>query len=422
MDSQRKELLEALRRVSELESTKNADASNKDELLRDLQSSKNKISSLEEDLCTCAREQAKANLSVKEQKEQNSKLKKDLQQLQSRLREEKHDRDIDAKELREKNETIKKLQRENREIENELSVATKEMSAKATELLTLMNKQEETQEELDELRRKIPEFESSSMKEKAENEKLRLEISATRQLYNDLKIAYDNIMEEISNSEDQLQDKEFLTSAELQKSMLEKDQLNKEVQLANKKLAMLKDNNEKVHREKKELEQKLKMLQQRLLILEADEKTVETIKTLQRELEEGKQKIQDLNGMYEAMRLERDNLRGESTKPISPKVFAKYEAKTRGSGAYLDTLTQSSKLQEQVLSKTDVLEAQARAKLLEEKLKMARERLDGLRNVPSHSEDNRSESAESVSEESTNGDEIMNRDSSDLSAQDSLLD
>ena len=422
LDSQRKELLEALRRVSELESTKNADASNKDELLRDLQSSKNKISSLEEDLCTCAREQAKANLSVKELKEQNSKLRKDLQQLQSRLREEKHDRDIDAKELREKNETIKKLQRENREIENELSVATKEMSAKATELLTLMNKQEETQEELDELRRKIPEFESSSMKEKAENEKLRLEISATRQLYNDLKIAYDNLMEEISNSEDQLQDKEFLTSAELQKSMLEKDQLNKEVQLANKKLAMLKDNNEKVHRKKKELEQKLKMLQQRLLILEADEKTVETIKTLQRELEEGKQKIQDLNGMYEAMRLERDNLRGESTKPISPKIFAKYEAKTRGSSAYLDTLTRSSRLQEQVLSKTDVLEAQARAKLLEEKLKMARERLDGLRNVPSHNEDNRSESAESVSEESTNGDEIMNRDSSDLSAQDSLLD
>ena len=422
LDSQRKELLEALRRVSELESTKKADATYKDELLRDLQSSKNKISSLEEELCTCAREEAKANLSVKELKEQNGKLRKDLQQLQSRLREEKHDRDIDAKELREKNETIKKLQRENREIENELSVATKEMSAKTTEFLTLMNKQEETQEELDELRRKIPEFESSSMKEKAENEKLRLEISATRQLYNDLKIAYDNLMEEINNSEDQIQDKEFLKSAELQKSMLEKDQLNKEVQLANKKLAMLKDNNEKVQREKKELEQKLKMLQQRLLILEADEKTVDTIKTLQRELEEGKQKIQDLNGMYEAVRLERDNLRGEGTKPISPKTFVKYEAKPRGTSVYLDTLTQSSKLQEQVLSKTDVLEAQARAKLLEEKLKMARERLDGLKNVPSHSEDKRSESAESVSEESTNGDEIMNRDSSDLTAQDSLLD
>ena len=407
LDSQRNELFQALRRVSELESTDQSNASNKDELLRELQSSKTKISSLEEELCTSAREQAKANLSVKEIKEQNGKLRKDLQQLQNRLREEKHDRDIDAKELREKNETIKKLQRENCELENELSSATKEMSAKATEFLTLMNKREEAQEELDALRRKMPEFESSSMKEKAENEKLRLEISATCQLYKDLKIAYDNLLEEINNSEDQLQDKEFLKSAELQKSMLEKNQLNKEVQLANKRLAMLKENNEKVQREKKELEQKLKMMQQRLLILEADEKTVDTIKTLQRELEEGKQKIQDLNAMYEAVRLERDNLRGESTKPISPKTFVKYEAKTRGTSAYLDTLTQKSKVQEQVAAKTDMLEAQVRAMVLEEKLKMARERLDGLKNFPPHSEDSRSESAESVSEESTYGDETQ---------------
>lgn len=407
LDSQKKELLEALRSVSELESTKQSNASNKDELLRDLQSSKNKISSLEEELYNSAREQAKANLSVKEAKEQNGKLRKELQQLQSRLREDKHDRDIDAKELREKNETIKKLQRENGELENELSAATKEMSAKATEFLTLMNKHEEVQEDLDALRRKIPELESSSMKEKAENEKLRLEISATRQLYKDLKIAYDNLLEEINNSEDQLQDKELLKSAELQKAMLEKDQLNNEVQLANKRLAMLKDNKEKVQREKKELEQKLKMMQQRLLILEADEKAVDTIKTLQRELDEGKQKIQDLNTMYAAVRLERDNLRRESTKPISPRTFAKYEAKPRGTSAYLDTLAQKSKLQEQGAAKTDMLEAQARAMLLEEKLKTARERLDGLKNFPPPSEDSRSESAESVSEESTNGDETQ---------------
>ena len=407
LDSQKKELLEALKRVSELESTKQSNASNKDELLRDLQSSKNKLSSLEEELCTSAREQAKANLSVKEAKEQNDKLRKELQQLQSRLREDKHDRDMDAKELREKNETIKKLQRENGELENELSAATKEMSAKATEFLTLMNKQEEAQEDLEALRRNIYELESSSMKEKAENEKLRLEISATRQLYKELKIAYDNLLEEINNSEEQLQDKEWLKSAELQKAMLEKDNLNKEVQLVKKRVEMLKDNNEKVQREKKELEQKLKMMQQRLLILEADEKTVDTIKTLQRELEESKQKIQDLNTMYEAVRLERDNLRGENTKPISPRTFANYEAKPRGTSAYLDTLAQKSKLQEQVAAKTDMLEAQARAMLLEEKLKMARERLDGLKNFPPPSEDSKSESAESVLEESTNGDETQ---------------
>ena len=397
LDSQKKELLEALRKVSELESTKQSNASNRDELLRDLQSSKNKISSLEEELCTSAREQAKANLSVKEAKEQNVKLRKELQQLQSQLREDKHDRLIDAKELREKNETI----------ENELSAATKEMSAKATEFLILINKQEQAQDDLDALRRKIPELESSSMKEKAENEKLRLEISATRQLYKDLKIAHDNLLEEINNSEDQLQDKDLLKSAELQKAILEKDQLNKEVQLVNKRLAMLKDNYEKVQREKKDMEQKLKMLQQRLLILKADEKTVETIKTLQRELEEGKQKIQDLNTMYEAVRLERDNLRGESAKPISPRTFAKYEAKPKETSAYLDTLAQKSRLQEQVAAKTDMLEAQARAMLLEEKLKMARERLDGLKNFPPPSEDSRSESAESVSSESTNGEETQ---------------
>ena len=409
LDSQNKELWEALMRVSELETTEQSNASNKEELVRDLQSCKTKISLLEEELCTSAREQAKANLSAKEAKEQNGKLRKDLQQLQIHLREVKYDCDRDAKELREKNEIIKKVQRQNGELENELSAATKEMSAKATEFLTLMNKQEEAQEDLNELRRKIPELESSSMREKAENEKLKLEIAATRQLNKDLKIAHDNLLEEINNSEDQLQDKDLIKSAELQKAVLEKDQLNKEIQLANKRLAMLKDNNEKVQREKKELAQKLKMAQQRLLILEADEKTVDTIKTLQRELEEGKQKIQDLNVMYEAVRLERDNLRGESTKPMSPRTFAKYEAKPRGTSAYLDTLTQKSKIQEQVEAKTDMLEAQARAMLLEEKLKMARERLDGLKNFPPHSysEDSRSESAESVSEESTNEDETQ---------------
>lgn len=410
LNSQRKELMETLRRVSDLENTKQSNASSNDELLRDLQSSKNKMSSLEKELCASAREQAKANLTAKETKEQNGKLRKDLQQLQSRLREEKHDRGIDGKELREKNETIKKLQRENRELEDEITAATKEMNVKATEFLTLMNKHEEIQEELQASRKQIPELESSLMKEKAENEKLRLETSATRQLYNDLKIAYDNLLDEINNSEDQLEDKELTKSAELQKSILEKDQLNKEVQLSNKRLAMLKENNEKIQREKRELEQKLKMLQQRLLTLEADEKTVDTIKTLQRELEEGKQKIHDLNAMYEAVRLERDNLRGEHTKPTSPRTFVKYEAKPRGTGAYLDTLTQKSKIHEQATAKKDMFEAQAKAMLLEEKLKMARGRLEGLKTFPPNSpssEDSRSESTEGASEELTDGDETQ---------------
>ncbi|XP_078380395.1 uncharacterized protein LOC144663360 [Oculina patagonica] len=405
LDSQRKELLEALNRVSDLENMRESSANSNEELLRDLQSSRNKISSLEEELCASAREQAKASLAVKETREQNGKLRKDLQQLQSRLREEKHDREIDGKELREKTEAIKKLQRENKELEDEISEATKEMNAKAAAFLTLVNKQEETQEELEALKKQIPELESSLMNEKGENEKLRLETSATRQLHNDLKIAYDNLLDEINNSEDQLQDKEFAKSAELQKSILEKDQLNKEVQLSNKRLAMLKENYEKVQREKRELEQKLKMMQQRLLVLQADEKTVDTIKNLQRELEEGKQKINDLNAMYEAVRIERDNLRGENSKPTSPRTFVKYEAKPRGPSVYLDTLTQKSKLQEQAAAKKEMLEAQARAMLLEEKLKMARERLEGLKNVPPGSDDSRSESTEGMPEELANEEE-----------------
>lgn len=72
-------------------------------------------------------------------------------------------------------------------------------------------------------------------------------------------------------------------------------------------------------------------------------------------------------------------------------------------------MTQKTKLQEQVEAKTDMLEAQARAMLLEEKLKMTRERLNGLKNFPtqSYSEDSRSESAGSASEESTNEDETQ---------------
>lgn len=174
---------------------------------------------------------------------------------------------------------------------------------------------------------------------------------------------------------------------------------------------MLKENNEKTQQEKKEIEQKLKMMQQRLLVLEADEKTIDTIKTLQRELEEGKQKIHDLNAMYEAVRLERDNLRSENTKPmspISPRTFGKYEANPRPTSAYLDILAQKTKIQEEASAEKDTFEAQARAMLLEEKLRMARGRLEGLKTFPpkSISEDSRSsESTEGISEVFTDEDE-----------------
>ena len=409
LNSQIKELLETQRKVSDLENTRQSNASSNDELLRDLQCSKNKIASLEDELCASARKQANANLTVKEAKEQNVKLRNELQQLQSRLREEKHDREMEGKEMREKTEAFKKMQRENRELENEILTANKEMSAKATEYLTLMNKHEEIQEELEILRKQIPELESSWMKEKGQNEKLRLEMYASRKLYSDLKIAYDNVLDEISNSQDKLDEQDLTKSAAVQKLTMEKEQLNKEIQLLNKRITMLKENNEKTQREKKEMEQKLKMIQQRLLVLEADEKTIDTIKTLQRELEEGKQKIHDLNAMYEAVRLERDNLRSENTKPVSPRAFGKYEAKPRTTSAYLDSLTQKSKIHEQTSAKKDMFEAQARAVLLEEKLKVARERLEGLKTFPPNRTSEGSVSSEStedgVSEVFTDGDE-----------------
>ena len=407
LNSQRNELMEALSRVSDLESAKKSKANSNDELLKDLQSCKNKVTSLEEELCASAREQAKANLTVTEMKEKNANLQKDLQQIQSQLREEKHDRATDGKEIREKNEVIKKLQRENRELENEITEASKELNVKAGKCLTMMNKQEEIEEELGDLRKQIRELESSLLKEKGENEKLRLEMSATRQLYSDLKIAYDNLLEEINSSQEQMEDKEFKKSAELKKSSLEKDQLNKEIQLLNKRVAMFKENNEKIQQEKRELEKKVKTMQQRLLILEADEKTVDTIKALQIELEESKQKIDDLNAMYEAVRLERDNLRAENIKPTSPRGFARYQPKTRETSAYLESLTKKTKLHEQVTAKKDMLEAQAKAMLLDEKLREARERLEGLKTLPLKSDESMSESTESGSDEPSEEDETQ---------------
>ena len=408
--SQMKELLEMQKKVSNLENMTQSNASSSDELLRDLQSCKNKIASLEDELCASAREQAKADVTVKETKEQNANLRKELQQVKSRLREEKHDREMDAKEMREKDEMLKKIQRENRELENELSAATKEMSVKTTELLTLVNKQEDTQEELEAFKKQIPELESSWMNEKGENEKLKLEMSTSRKLYSDLKMAYDNILDEINSSQNQFDEKDLKNSAAVQKLKMEKDQLKKEIQLLNKRIAMLKENNEKTQREKKDVEQKLKMIQQRLLVLEADEKTIDTIKTLQRELEESKQKIHDLNAMYEAVRLERDNLRSENTQPVSPRSFGKYEARPRSTSAYLDTLTQKSKINEQSSAKKDMFEAQARAVLLEEKLRVARERLEGLKTFSPNSTTSEDsvgspESTEGASEVFTDGDE-----------------
>ena len=413
VSSQMKELIEMQKKVCNLENMTQSNTSSNDELLRNLQSCKNKIASLEDKLCVSAREQAKANVMVKETKEQNAILIKELQQVKCRLREENHDREMDGKEMREKDEMLKKIHRENRELENELSAATKEMIAKTTELLTLMNKQEDTQEELETLKKQIAEFESSWMNEKGENEKLKLEMSTSRKLYSDLKMAYDNILNDINSSQDQLDERDSINSTEVQKLKMEKEQLNNEIQLLNKRIIMLKENNEKSQREKKDVEQKLKTMQQRLLVLEADEKTVDTIKTLQRELEESKQKIHDLNAMYEAVRLERDNLRSENKKPKSPRSFGKYEARPRSTSSYLDNLRQKSKINEQSSSKMDMFEAQARAVLLEEKLRVARERLEGLKTFApnsttcSTSEDSvgSPESTEDASEVFTDGDE-----------------
>lgn len=411
LSSQVKELLEMQRKVSGLENTRQSNARSNDELLRDLQSNKNKIVSLENQLCASAREQAKTNLTLKETWEQNAALKKELQQMKSLLREERHDCEMKSKEIREKEEVLKKIQRENRELEDEISAAGKELSAKTTELLTLINKQEETQEEVEALKTQIPELESSWMNEKSENEKLRLEMSASRRLYNDLRVAYENIIDEVNNSQEELGEQDSKQSVQLQKLTIEKEQLNKQIQLLNKRIAVLKENNEKTQREKKEIEQKCKVMRQRLLVFEADEKTIDTITTLQRELEESKQKIHDLNAMYEAIRVERDNIRSEKAMSISPRSFGKHEARPTASSVYLDTLAQKTKIQEQTSPKKDVFASQARAMLLEEKLRIARGRLEGLKTLSQRSE--QSDSLEDVDDAEGSSDVFTDEDEED---------
>ncbi|XP_068733032.1 putative leucine-rich repeat-containing protein DDB_G0290503 isoform X2 [Montipora capricornis] len=375
LSSQMKQLSEMQKKVSDSETTRQSNASTKDELMRDLQSSKNKIATLEDQLCTSARDQAKASLAVKEMAEKNAQLKKELQQLQSRLKEESYDREMERKDMREKDEALKNIQRQNRELESEISESTKEMNEKTTELLTLLNKQEETQEELEALQRQNSELESSWMQEKGENEKLRLEISASRKLHSDLKIAYDNILDEINSSQEEIDEKDLKKLAEVQKLTVEKEQLNKEIERLNKKVTALKENNEKMQKEKKDVEQKLKMVKQRMSVLEAGANTIDTIKTLQVELEESKEKINDLNAMYEAVKIERVNLRSEKTKPISP----------RPTSAYLDSLVQKSRIEEHSLAQQDMIDAQARASLLGQKLRVARKRLEGLKTSPLNS-------------------------------------
>ena len=376
LTSQMKQLLDMEKKVSDMENTKQSNAISNNQLTRDLQLSRNKITSLEDQLCTSARDQAKANLTVKEMNEKNAQLKKELQQLQSHLREESHDRELEKKDMRDKEEALKKIQRHNQELESEISEANKEMNEKTIELLTLMNTHEETQEELEAFKRQVCELETSWMQEKGENETLRLEMSASRKLYNDLKIAYDNLLDEINSSHEETHEKDLKKIVEIQRLTTEKEQLNKEIERLNKRMTTLKENNEKIQKDKKDVEQKLKMMQQRLLVLEADANTIDTIKTLQGELEESKKKINDLSDMYEAIKVERDNLRYERTKPvISP----------RPTSAYLDSLAHKGKTDDRASAQKDMLEAQERASLLGQKLKVARERLEGLKATPPNS-------------------------------------
>lgn len=376
LSSQMKQVLDMQKKVSDLENTKQSNAVCNDQLTRDLQLSRNKITSLEDQLCTSARDQAKANLTVKEMNEKNAQLKKDFQQLQSRLKEESRDRELEKKDMRDKEETLKKVQRDNQELESEISEANKELNEKTTELLMLMNKHEETLEELEASKRQLCELESSWMQEKRENETLRLEMSASRKLYDDLKIAYDDLLDEINSSHEETHEKDLKKIAEIQRLTTEKEQLNKEIERLNKRMTTLKENNEKIQKDKKDAEQKLKMMQQRLLVLEADANTIDTIKTLQGELEESKKKTSDLSDMYEAIKVERDNLRYERTKPvISP----------RPTSVYLDSLAHKGKIEDRASAQKGMLEAQERASLLGQKLKVARERLEGLKATPPNS-------------------------------------
>ena len=323
-------------------------------------------------------------MKVKETKEQNAKLRKELQQLKNQLGEEKHEHDMDKKEMREKDEAIKRMQKENRQLVNEISEMTAEVNAKEADVLALMSTQEDTQDELEVLRRQIPELESSWLEEKGEKEKLKLEMSTLQKLYNDLKIVYDNLQDEINSSQEQFEEKDSIHSTELQKLNMEKEQLKKELQLLSKRIGMLKENNEKTQKEKKELEQKLRTTQQRLLVLEVDEKTIDTIKALQEEVKEGKQKLRDLNEMYEAIRVERDNLRSDKIKPKSPRTFTKSETKPRAANILN---TPKSNIQHAASPKKEVFDAQARAVPLEDKLRVARERLEGLKTSPPKNKD-----------------------------------
>lgn len=111
--------------------------------------------------------------------------------------------------------------------------------------------------------------------------------------------------------------------------------------------------------------------------------------------------------MYEAVRLERDNLSRENIKPTSPRGFARNQPKPREASACLESLTQHSKLHEHAAAKKDMLELQAKAMLLDEKLREARERLEGLKTLPPKSDKSMSESTESSSDETSEEDETQ---------------
>ena len=68
-------------------------------------------------------------------------------------------------------------------------------------------------------------------------------------------------------------------------------------------------------------------------------------------------------------------------------------------------LTKKTKRHEQATAKKEMLEAQAKAMVLDEKLREARERLKGLQTLPPKSDEIMSESTESGSDQLSEGDE-----------------
>ena len=243
-------------------------------------------------------------------------------------------------------------------------------------------------DELHELHDRINELDSNWTQGKKGNEKLNIEEAAASKQYDRLTDMYGNLVDGIKDYRAQAEEKDFSNDMQLQKVLMERDVLSSEVQRLNKRLTILNENYEKTQKERKDLERDLKIMQQRLLILEAGEKSIDTITAaLQKELDESKLKIIDVSTMYEAAKSERDALRAELVNlPTTPKFSLKHETKPIMLTTFHDgPFTQKERAYE-LSPKKEMFETQARAALLGRKLKIARERLEDLKSAPLHGE------------------------------------